>query len=308
MRVAFIGFGEAGRAFCGSLAVAGPKLDFAAYDILLDSEGASGPCGEAMRERGVTIAGSAKHAIAGAEWIFSAVTADQSLAAAKAVIPGLKPSQVFFDINSVSPDRKRETAALVSATGSLYIDMAVMAPVHPDGHRTPTLLAGAFDAALVQHLNELGFCFEIAGPDPGNATAAKMVRSLFVKGLEAITIETLLAAAASGCLDLVLSSLARSYPGLDLMNLASYNLERTLKHGKRRGAEMLESAATLDELGLHGELARSIAEVQQLMGSLPYPPPPGSRLQTALPELVALRRSLRVERVYHDPKEVEISL
>jgi 3-hydroxyisobutyrate dehydrogenase-like beta-hydroxyacid dehydrogenase len=169
------------------------------------------------------------------------------------------------------------------------------------------LLAGAFDAILVQHLKELGFRFEIAGPDPGNAAAAKMVRSLFVKGLEAITVETLLAAAASGCLDLVLNSLTRSYPGLDLMNLASYHLDRTLKHGKRRGAEMLESAATLDELGLHGELARSIATVQQMMGSLPYPPLPRSQLQTVLPELVALRRSLRVERACHDPKEVEIS-
>jgi hypothetical protein len=91
------------------------------------------------------------------------------------------------------------------------------------------------------------------------------------------------------------------------MNLASYHLERTLKHGKRRGAEMLESAATLDDLGLHGELARSIAEVQQMMGSLPHPPLPGSQLQAALSELVALRRSLRVERVCHDPKEVEIA-
>jgi 3-hydroxyisobutyrate dehydrogenase-like beta-hydroxyacid dehydrogenase len=301
MRIAFIGFGEAGRAFCDSLAAAEPKLDFTAYDILLDSEGAGGPCGGVMRERGVMIAGSAKQAVSDAEWIFGAVTADQSLAAAKAVIPGLKPSQVFFDINSVSPDRKRETAALVSAAGSLYVDMAVMAPVHPDGHRTPVLLAGAFDAALTQHLEELGFRYEIAGPDPGDATAVKMVRSLFVKGLEAITVETLLAAAASGCLEFVLASLARSYPGLDLGNLASYQLERTLKHGKRRAEEMRESAATLDELGLCGELARSIAEIQQMMGALDYRPLPGSQLLTVLPELVALRCSLRVERVCHDP-------
>jgi 3-hydroxyisobutyrate dehydrogenase-like beta-hydroxyacid dehydrogenase len=293
MRIAFIGFGEAGRAFCDSLAVSELHLDFSAYDILLDSEGAGGAAGEAMRERGVAIAGSAEAAVADANWVFSAVSADQCLAAAKAVLPGLRAKQVFFDINSVSPVRKRESARLVTATGSLYVDMAVMGPVHPDGHRTPTLLAGASDAALVQRLQQLGFNFEIAGPRPGAATAVKMVRSLFVKGLEAITVETLLAASASECLDYVLGSLATSYPGLDLPEFAHYQLERTMKHGARRAAEMLESAATLDDLGLHGELARAIADVQQMMGSLPCRSFGSTDLPNALAELVASRHNPR---------------
>jgi 3-hydroxyisobutyrate dehydrogenase-like beta-hydroxyacid dehydrogenase len=260
-----------------------------------------------MRERGVAIARSAEDAVLDAAWIFSAVTAEQSVAAARSVLPGLKAKQVFFDINSVAPNRKRESARLVASAGSLYVDMAVMAPVHPDGHRTPALLAGALDPGLVERLNQLGFSFEMAGSDPGEATAVKMVRSLFVKGLEAITVETLLAASASGCLDPVLRSLARSYPGLDLPQLAHYHFERTLKHGKRRAAEMLESAATLDELGLYGELARAIAEIHGVMGALPSDSLPGRDLPTALRELVARRRNSRVACAPHDAEAVEIS-
>lgn len=289
MRIGFIGFGEAGRAFRDSLAASEPGLAFAAYDRLLPGEGADGPCRAALRARGVAEAGR-ETGMPDAGWIVSAVTADQSLEAALEACRWLRPGQVFLDINSVSPDRKRQTAARVSATGAVYVDMAVMAPVHPKGHRTATLLAGPVDAALRDRLSALGFAFELVGPEPGAATAIKMVRSLFVKGLEAITVEALLAAEASGCRDYILASLSGSYPGLGWPAFAGYEFERTMKHGARRAAEMRESAATLDALGLHGALARAIADVQDKMGALATPPPD---FASGTPDLSALARLRR---------------
>lgn len=288
MKIAFIGFGEAGRAFRSSLAAKAPALRFAAYDILLDTQGKDGACGVAMRADGVETAPTPERAVAGADWIFSAVTADQSLAAVKAALPHLKPGQVLFDINSVSPQRKRDSAELLVPTGATYLDMAVMAPVHPLGHRTPVRLAGPSTLDLLRRVAELDFNFETIGPEAGAATAIKMVRSLFVKGLEAITVETLLAAAASGCLDHILKSLGESYPGLGFPDFASYQFDRTVKHGKRRAAEMHESAATLDDLGLHGRLAEAIAEVQEKMGGLH--PSNGHDLHSAADRLLRLRR------------------
>ncbi|WP_187971268.1 NAD(P)-dependent oxidoreductase [Aquibium microcysteis] len=286
MRIGFIGFGEAGRAFRDSLAAADPALAFAAFDRLLPGEGVDGPCRAALRGRGVAEAGR-ETGMPDAGWIVSAVTADQSLEAATDACRWLRPGQVFLDVNSVSPDRKRQTAARVCATGAVYVDMAVMAPVHPKGHRTPTLLAGPVDAALRDRLAALGFAFELVGPEPGAATAIKMVRSLFVKGLEAITVEALLAAEASGCRDYILKSLSGSYPGLGWPAFAGYEFERTMKHGARRAAEMRESAATLDALGLHGALAQAIADVQDRMGALAAPPPDFS---TGTPDLSTLAR------------------
>ena len=113
MKIAFIGFGEAARAFQVSLSARNSGLHFSAYDILLDGEGAEGACAAAMREHGVDIATSPAHAIASADWIFSAVTADQSLASVRSVAPHMRAGQVLFDINSVSPARKRQSAALL---------------------------------------------------------------------------------------------------------------------------------------------------------------------------------------------------
>lgn len=262
MRIGFLGYGEAGRAFHEGLAR--DAIAVIAYDIALGRPGTG--MREAMVGRGAvpceSIAGLAE-----ADWVFSAVTADQSLLAVEPLLPHLRRGQVLIDINSVSPDRKRETARRVEAVGAIYLDMAVMAPVHPRKHRTPVLIAGRDAASLLPDLLALDFSARVVGDEPGAATAIKMVRSLFVKGLEAITVETLLAAEASGCFDEILSSISTSYPGLDWPRFAEYQFERTTTHGRRRAAEMRESAATLDSLGLHGALAEAIADVQQRMGN-----------------------------------------
>ena len=99
-----------------------------------------------------------------------------------------------------------------------------------------------------------------------------MVRSSFVKGLEAITVEMLLAARASGCFERVVSSLADSYPGLKWERFADYEIDRVSHHGVRRGAEMQEVAVTLRELGLNGDIASAVAATQTRIGSLGVKP------------------------------------
>lgn len=262
MRIAFLGFGEAARAFHDSLA---PKLDsgeFRAYDLLLDKPEMQ----DAVTSRGVRIA-AAPAELVDAEWIFSAVTADQSLAAAQSIASHIGQGALFIDINSVSPGRKRETAELINGSGADYLDMAVMAPVHPKGHATPVLLAGKTAAELLERFRSLGFSADFAGEKVGSATAIKMVRSVFVKGLEAITVEALLAAEASGCFEEILASLSGSFPGLDWSKFPDYQFERTTRHGRRRAAEMRESGVTLDALGLNGGIARETAAIQDAMAA-----------------------------------------
>lgn len=262
MKIGFLGYGEAARSFHEGLARDG--LSFLAYDIrLADTDSRMR---QAMLSRAAepctTIAG-----LADADWVFSAVTADQSLLAIEPLLRHLRQGQVVIDINSVSPDRKRQTFGVVVAAGAAYLDMAVMAPVHPRKHRTPVLLAGPDARRLLDDLVELGFSGSVVSDKPGAAAAIKMVRSLFVKGLEVITVETLLAAEASGCFDEILASISTSFPGLGWPDFAEYQFDRTATHGLRRAAEMRESAATLDALGLHGALADAIADLQEKMGT-----------------------------------------
>lgn len=286
MKITFIGFGEAARAFCDSLQATGRGHSFAAFDRITSPEMA-----EAMAARATRQAATPGEAVTGADWIISAVTADQSLIAAQSVADYVTQGQIFIDINSVSPDRKKKTAEVLAAHHAGYLDMAVMAPVHPKGHATPVLTAGSVAESLHETLLDLGFVGEVVGSEPGEATAVKMLRSLFVKGLEAITVECALAAVASGVYDRVIGSLQRSYPGLDWPDNVIYNFERTMRHGTRRAAEMRESAATLDALGLTGDLAMQISAVQDKMGALPLTELPEGDTVTSIRKVACLRNA-----------------
>jgi 3-hydroxyisobutyrate dehydrogenase-like beta-hydroxyacid dehydrogenase len=110
--------------------------------------------------------------------------------------------------------------------------------------------------------------FSVVGPEVGSAAAIKMIRSVMIKGMEALTLECFLAASRAGVLEEVTVSLKNNYPTLDWAKIADYNLERMASHGERRAAEMEESAATLRELGLDPLMVESTVKRQREMGAI----------------------------------------
>jgi 3-hydroxyisobutyrate dehydrogenase-like beta-hydroxyacid dehydrogenase len=264
-RVSFIGFGEAGQAIASGLRETGIER-IAAWDILFPE-----PAGERLRAAGekigVRLANSAADAVAETDMIISAVTAASSVEAARSVAPHLTGSPYYLDINSVSPGRKRDTAKLLGEHAR-YVDVAVIAPIHPARHRTPLLISGPHAEEISPLLRELEMQLSVVGPDTGNAAAIKMIRSVMIKGLEALTLECFLAATRAGVLDEVTVSLKNNYPTLDWTKIADYNLERMASHGERRAAEMEESAATLRELGLDPLMVDATVKRQREMGAI----------------------------------------
>jgi len=265
MRIGFLGFGEAARAFCDSLA--GEGLAFSAYDILLDDAGRAEAMRDAMRGRNVTIAGSPA-GLRDADWIISAVTADQSLIAARSLLPHLVQGQVVIDLNSVSPGRKKETEKLLGAKAR-YVDIAILAPIHPARHQTPLLLAGPHAANVMPLLiDELDMRGAIAGDKVGQAAGLKMIRSVMIKGIEALTLECFLAAKRANIVDEVAASLKNNYPTLDWNKVIEYNIERMASHGVRRADEMDQVAETLRELGIDPLMATATSSRQREMGQI----------------------------------------
>jgi len=264
-RVSFIGFGEAGQAIASGLREAGIE-HIAAWDILFPAaEGARlKAAGESM---GVRLTNSAADAVRDSDMIISAVTAASSLEAARSVEPHLAGAPYYLDINSVSPGQKQATAKLL-ADRARYVDVAVVAPIHPLRHKTPLLISGPHAEAIAPLLGELEMTLRVVGGDTGQAAAIKMIRSVMIKGIEALTLECFLAASRANVLDDVTASLKNNYPGLDWPKMSEYNLERMASHGERRAAEMEESAATLRELGLDPRMVEATIKDQREMGAI----------------------------------------
>jgi 3-hydroxyisobutyrate dehydrogenase-like beta-hydroxyacid dehydrogenase len=256
--IALIGFGEAGMAFAGAW-----RAQARAYDIKTDDPALAAAKRADYARTGIRGTDTLAEALEGAELIISLVTADQALAAAEAAAKSIGPGALYCDLNSVAPQTKQEAARLIEAARALYADVAVMAPVHPAGLAVPMLVSGA-DACPA--LADLGFSpRRIDGP-VGRASTIKMLRSVMVKGIEALTAECFLAARKAGVADEVAASLDASWPGAGWASRADYNLGRMRAHGLRRAAEMAEVAATLEGLGQASDMARATAEVQRRIG------------------------------------------
>jgi 3-hydroxyisobutyrate dehydrogenase-like beta-hydroxyacid dehydrogenase len=216
---------------------------------------------------------SAAAAVSDAGLILCAVTADQAVAAAETAAPHLKAGAFWCDVNSCAPSSKREAAGMIEAGGARYVDVAVMAPVHPKLNMTPLLISGPHAEAVEPLLSSLPMTARIVAGEVGAASSIKMIRSVMVKGLEALSAECILAACVAGVEEEVLDSLQRSHPGVDWRKQAAYNFERMLAHGARRAAEMEEVARTLGDLQLPNDMALATAGWQRRIAASGIPAP-----------------------------------
>jgi 3-hydroxyisobutyrate dehydrogenase-like beta-hydroxyacid dehydrogenase len=263
--VTLIGYGEVGRILAEDLRAAG--LAVTAFDVKLQGEGGE-PMREHARRHGVALAESHASAVQAAGLVISAVTASQAVPVAAACAPGLAAGAFFLDFNSASPGAKIRAAEVVNAAGARYVEGAVMTSVPPHRIKVPLLLGGPDAAALQPRLAALGFAPRVASEKLGVASATKMCRSVMIKGLEAMVIESFTTARHYGVEDAVVASLHETFPGIDWETQATYFFRRVIEHGRRRSEEVREVAETVREAGLAPWSAAGIAERQAWVADL----------------------------------------
>jgi 3-hydroxyisobutyrate dehydrogenase-like beta-hydroxyacid dehydrogenase len=267
MRIGLIGYGEVGKIFARALVERGVAW-VGAYDILL-KDLAAAPTMRAHAERaGVTALDSMPALLDRADAVISAVTASQSLAVANEAAVAIRSGTWFVDVNSASPATKSAAGRAVDGAGGRYVESAMMTSVPPYGIRVPMLLGGRHAGEAAQLLGPLGFSMEVASEEIGVASAIKMCRSVFIKGLEAIVIESYTTARRYGVEAHVLASLAETFPTIDWEKQGAYLFSRVAQHGRRRAEEMREAAVTVREAGLDPHMAAASAERQDMVAGL----------------------------------------
>ncbi len=261
-QISILGFGEAGGIFGSDFAKAG--LGVSTFDILLNAE----PSRSAMLTKALAArlraCDTLEAAVRGADLVISAVTASSASEVAGNAAPYLRGSQIYLDINSVAPDTKREIASILSKSPATFVEAAVMAPVAPKRLKAPMLLGGPDATEVAARLQAIGLNVKPISKRIGVASAIKMCRSIIIKGLEAITVESMFTARRYGAEKLVLESLAATYPGMGWEGaLPDYLVSRVAEHGKRRAAEMREAGETVAGAGLEPLTALATAQRQE---------------------------------------------
>jgi 3-hydroxyisobutyrate dehydrogenase-like beta-hydroxyacid dehydrogenase len=200
---------------------------------------------------------------AASDLIISAVTASNTLAVAREAAVHIPAGTVFLDLNSASPGTKQKAAALIDAAGAHYVEAGVMTSVPPYGIKVPMLLGGPGAAELAAVLARWGMDAKPVSDRLGVASAIKMCRSVMIKGLEALVIESYTTAREYGVEDHVLPTLAETFPSIDWPEQGAYFFSRVVQHGMRRAEEMREAANTVREAGFEPFMSAAIAYKQQ---------------------------------------------
>lgn len=253
--IGLLGYGEVGRILAEDLRARGIK-QLCTYDSKFSQPATAGQALLAhAQQHGVVAVESAAALGTASQFIICAVTADQTVNAAQACAGGIGKGVGFLDFNSASPTSKQQAAKAIEDAGGLYVEGAVMTSVPPYRIRVPLLLGGPAAHRMLPTLLALGFDAKVASETLGVASATKMCRSVMIKGLEALVIESFTAARAYGVEDQVLASLAETFPSIDWQQQGSYFFQRVIEHGRRRAEEMREVAATISEIGLEPAMA-----------------------------------------------------
>lgn len=275
-QICLIGFGEVGQILAQDLS--GKASSIAAWDILFaDPDSAPTKASGAIRK-----GASAEDAVKNADIIISAVTAAQTANAVTSVAGAKKKGAVYLDLNSASPGEKTKAAATINEAGGRYVEAAVMSPIGPKRIACPMLFGGPHAETFLPLAHQLGFTgAKVFSDEYGKASAAKMCRSIMVKGVEALLTESLLSARHYRVEDTVIASLSDLFPGPDWNELSTYMISRALEHGKRRAEEMREVAKTVEEAGLSPLMSSACAERQDRSAGFRY-----ALTETTLPDML----------------------
>ncbi|CAM5335179.1 MULTISPECIES: NAD(P)-binding domain-containing protein [unclassified Streptomyces] len=250
MRVGVLGLGEAGSLYAAGFVENGWSVT--GYDP-----------GDVPTPEGVERAGGIEDAVRGCDLVLGLTGAKAALAVAREAAPHLGPATVYADMNAAAPGLKGEIAQAVTASSkAVFADVSVIGSVPTYRHRTALMTSGPGATAVADYFGALGAPVEDLGSEPGAASARKLLRSVFMKGLGAIIVQTVEAGRAAGDETWVREQIASELAG------GESTLERlytgTAKHGVRRAFEASAAADLMADLDLDAELARAIGHVHQL--------------------------------------------
>lgn len=263
--IVFIGFGELGSGLAEGLANSG-RHGLRAY--IRGWPRASASYERRLTASGTTPCASLTEAVADAEVVLAAVPATVSLQLAREAAAHLKRGTLYADLATASAADKLAAADALGPHGVVYADAAVLGTVAVDGFRVPILVSGPGATAIHSLLEPDGFrVTEIAGA-VGQAALVKLLRSSYLKGRDALIVQTLLAARRHGLKEIVAESLERPGDRLPFDAIAARVLCSVAIHAGRRAHELEQAGEVLREVDIDPALARAGSQALERIAGL----------------------------------------
>lgn len=266
MKVAYIGYGEAGYNITKGWKAGGLE-DIVAYDANKDH-----PIkGELIRRRaaevGVPLLETVQEAVKDADFIFNNTSAAVALPICETVLPTLHAGQTYIDLNATSPETKKKMAEVPHAAGVWFCDVGVMGGINEKAHKTKMYVSGAQEGVKLFYdtFTPYGMDIHPLNAPAGGASAIKMFKSVFSKGIPQLLFESMLPAAQYGVLDEYMKNIDNTFKNRTVSEFAEKILSRTVVNAERRSHELEEVVQTLESMGMDADMSRGTMNRLQKM-------------------------------------------
>ncbi len=253
MNIGFIGFGEA--AYCIALGFSqNGTTGIRANDAMMNHPVMGQQVHARAAEAQVELVEDPKEVARWADVLFAAVPSSFTMDVCNTVKDELRPGQIYADVSASTPATKIAIWDKIKDTGVLFADAAMLGSLPQDKHRVPITASGNGAEKFKEVMEPLGMRITLAGDKAGSASAIKLVRSIFMKGIASLMIETMQAADAYDVSEEIVASLSKSLDGIPFTKHLDRLVTGSALHCKRRAAEMKGSIAMLEEEGIMSEM------------------------------------------------------
>lgn len=290
MIFAFIGFGEVSYCISKGLRADFPgKITITAYDAVL---GSGKPIESTIRGRAaevaVTLADSLQAAVKDADVVFCAVQGAYSLEVGKAARDLLKKGAVYIDLTTANPAHKLAVEQFYTEKGIDFVDSAMLGALPIYLHKVPMLLSGTGAAKAEKIMRDCNMDVTLVEGPAGSASKIKLTRSVFMKGLQGLLVETFLFARKAGVEDIVLDSIVGSIDKASFKATVERMITADLVHAERRAHEVSDSILVMKDLGIAPIMSTATVQRLEASASLGYREELGGKTPKSLAEAYVL--------------------
>ncbi|WP_378934611.1 NAD(P)-binding domain-containing protein [Metabacillus herbersteinensis] len=243
MNIGIIGYGEVGRIFIEGLLNTNNTLFV--YDILLANQENKNP--KMSEDPNIHFKPTIDSLASTCDLIFSLVNSGSAFNVAEAISKCIKKNAILIDLTTSTPQVKKKSEELITIQGARYIDAAIMGTVVTEKFNVPIIIGGDDSGEITIYLKELGFnCVNLDLPN-GSAASIKLLRSVFMKGLEALILETMIVSKHHDVLEEVMNSISTTMENNKFSTFSKALFDTHHIHKVRRFKEVTDSCKVIEE-------------------------------------------------------------
>jgi 3-hydroxyisobutyrate dehydrogenase-like beta-hydroxyacid dehydrogenase len=255
IRLGLLGYGEAANRLARDFKQAG-FTSILAYS----RSGAKAQPGDPLHQRaqaaGVTLVKTVGTLAKKTDIIIAMTPGKSALPALKKIRKYLRPDHLYVDASSNSAHNMEQAAVLVG-NAAKFVDASIMGPVDLMGIKVPFVASGPHATAFRDLMVPHGMVINVVGANPGDASAMKLIRSVLMKGLAALLLETMEAARRRNILDEVIEDSSVTFNDIPFQKIIKRYVGGTAVHCERRIHEMKECLELLHEMGSSDRTTRN---------------------------------------------------